>query len=122
VREVLRDEYIAGVLAVDRQIAASAPIIADYRSGSARPTRAIDDLQVAVAAQLDHLASLRLEAGGALGKDQRVRSGKIGRKRFAGGHTTMESHPSPSASQKHHPTDVGRHVSCGCLQSMPDRR
>jgi hypothetical protein len=65
---------------------------------------------------------LRFNAGGALGKDQRVRSGKIGGKRFAGGHTTMESHPSPSASQKHHPTDVGRHVSCGCLQSMPDRR
>jgi hypothetical protein len=35
VREVLHDEYIAGVLAVDHQIAASAPIIADYRSGSA---------------------------------------------------------------------------------------
>ena len=25
---------------------------------------------------------------------------------------TMESHPPPSASQKHYPTDVGRHVSC----------
>jgi hypothetical protein len=32
----------------------------------------------------------------------------------------MESHPLPLASQKHHPTDVGRHVSRGCRQSMPD--
>jgi hypothetical protein len=59
--------------------------------------------------------------GGAFGEDQRVRS-KISGKRFASGHATMESHRSPSASQKYHPTDVGRHVSCGCLQSMPDSR
>ena len=25
-------------------------------------------------------------------------------------------------SKNRHPTDVGRHVSCGCLQSMPDSR
>lgn len=25
-------------------------------------------------------------------------------------------------SSKPHPTDVGRHVSCGCLQSIPDKR
>jgi hypothetical protein len=27
-----------------------------------------------------------------------------------------------AAKQNRHPTDVGRHVSCGCLQSMPDSR
>ena len=65
---------------------------------------------------------LGFKPGGALGADQRMRGGKIGGERFRGGHAAMESHPSPSASQKHQPTDVGRHVSCGCLQSMPDKR
>ena len=56
---------------------------------------------------------LRLNASGALGKDQRMRSGKISGKRFAAVTPTMELHLSSSARQKHYPTDVGRHVSCG---------
>ena len=51
-----------------------------------------------------------------------MRGDKIGGERFVGGHMRMESHPPPFASKSHQPTEVGRHVSCGCLQSMPDNR
>lgn len=68
---------------------------------------------------------LRLSSNprGAFGDDYRMRGGKIGGERFTGGHMRMESHPPPlSQAKPHHPTDVGPHVSCGCRQSMPDKR
>jgi hypothetical protein len=49
--QVLRDEHITDILAVDRKIAAGPPVIAGHRPGSDRPARAIDDLQVDVVAQ-----------------------------------------------------------------------
>jgi hypothetical protein len=54
--QVLSDQHVANVLAIDCEITAGAPIIAGHRPSSARPARAIDDLQVDVVAQLDHLA------------------------------------------------------------------
>ena len=52
-----------------------------------------------------------------------MRSGKIGWQRFQWRrHTTTESYSPATAKQNRHPTDVGRHVSCGLRQSMPDRR
>jgi hypothetical protein len=67
--------------------------------------------------------SLRLKTAGALGKEHRMRSGKIGWQRFQRRrHTTTESDSPETAKQNRHPTDVGRHVSCGLRQSMPDRR
>jgi hypothetical protein len=65
----------------------------------------------------------RFHSRGALREDHRVGGSKIGRKRFRRGfHKAMESHPSPPASQIHHPTDVGRQLSCGWRQSIPDSR
>ena len=59
----------------------------------------------------------------ALGEDHRMRGGKIGGERFRCAVTSkMESHPSRSSKQNRHPTEVGRQVSCGCRQSMPDSR
>src|ERR1700722_18014499 len=65
---------------------------------------------------------LRLDTGSALGKDHRVRGDKIGGKRFGGGHADDGITFVTIRKPKPYPTDVGRHVSCGCLQSMPDNR
>jgi hypothetical protein len=73
-------------------------------------------------AGLDELG-FRLNAGGALGKDQRMRGSQIGWQRFKlRCHAATESYSSATAKQKPSSHDVGRHVSCGYLQSMPDNR
>ena len=57
---------------------------------------------------------LRLETGGALGEDHRMRGGKIGWQRFKWRcHAARESYSPASAKHKRHPTEVGRQVSCG---------
>ena len=54
------------------------------------------------------------DARGALGKDHRMRGGKIGWQRFkCRCHAATESHSSGTAKQNRHPTEVGRQVSCG---------
>src|SRR5262245_14275966 len=60
---------------------------------------------------------------GALGDDHRMRAGKIGWQRFRGRcHTATESYSSATAKQNRHPADVGRQVSCGWRQSIPDSK
>ena len=53
-----------------------------------------------------------------------MRGGKIGWAaiQMPIGHVAMESYPSASAKQNRHPTEVGRQVSCGWRQSIPDSR
>src|SRR5689334_24083383 len=64
------------------------------------------DLQFVVGDKCDFRTGIgelgfRLETGGALGNDHRVRSGKIGRQRFKWrGHATTESYSSVAAKQK----------------------
>src|SRR5262245_22874706 len=62
-------------------------------------------------------------ARGALGDDHRMRASKIGWQRFRGRcHTATESYSSATAKQNRHPADVGRQVSCGWRQSIPDSK
>src|SRR5438034_6472733 len=52
-----------------------------------------------------------------------MRAGKIGWQRFRGRcHTATESYSSAAAKQNRHPADVGRQVSCGWRQSIPDSK
>ena len=63
------------------------------------------------------------EARSALRPDHRVSGGKIGWQRFKfRGHSATESYSSKTAKQNRHPTEVGRQVSCGWRQSIPDSR
>jgi hypothetical protein len=58
-----------------------------------------------------------------LGQDHRMSSGKIGWQSFKRRcHKVTESYSSATAKQNCHPTDVGRHVSCGFRQSIPESR
>jgi hypothetical protein len=62
---------------------------------------------------------LRFQARGALRNDHRMRVGKIRGQRFRRRcHAATESYSHATSKLKPSPTDVGRHVSCGCLQSM----
>ena len=65
---------------------------------------------------------LRFQPRGALGKDHRMRRGKISGKRFGVSHVEDGITSIAIRNQKLQPTDVGRHVCCGCRQSMPDNR
>jgi hypothetical protein len=66
---------------------------------------------------------LSLEARMALREDHRMRRSEIGRKRFSSvSHEKMESHPPRPASKNCQPTEVGRQVSCGWRQSIPESR
>ena len=63
------------------------------------------------------------KARGALREDHRMSGGKIGWQRFRRRcHTARESYSSATAKQNRHPTEVGRQVSCGFRQSIPDSR
>ncbi|MBB6414154.1 hypothetical protein HNQ71_006863 [Mesorhizobium sangaii] len=67
---------------------------------------------------------LRLHARGPLGEDHRMGASKIGRKRIKGGFHRRERITSSPRSQRQnrYPIDVGRQVSCGFRQSIPESR
>ena len=63
------------------------------------------------------------QACGAFGQDHRMGNGKIGWQRFNRRcHTARESYSSATSKQNCHPTELGRHVSCGLRQSIPESR
>ena len=58
-----------------------------------------------------------------LRQDHRMSGGKIGWQRFnLRCHSARESYSSATSKQNRHPTEVGRQVSCGFRQSIPDSK
>jgi hypothetical protein len=70
-----------------------------------------------------HCISLRHDSRVTLRQNHRMSGGKIGWQRFKlRCHSARESYSSATSKQNRHPTEVGRQVSCGFRQSIPDSK
>jgi hypothetical protein len=66
---------------------------------------------------------LGYDARVSLRQDQRMSGGKIRWQRLKfRHHSATESYSSKTSKQNRQPTEVGRHVSCGLRQSIPESR